>query len=88
MELLHLRAGAMRAVFTDWLRKPLQARSFRDILGSLFINIVNLICVNEKESEMLCSLNVWGNAESGWRRRLTSLRGQPNRRGENRSFTG
>lgn len=56
MELLHLRAGVIRAVVLDWPRRPLRARSLRDILGSL-INIVVSMCVNGEKSEMLCSLN-------------------------------
>lgn len=49
MELLHLRAGMMRAVVMGLLRRPFRVRSFRDILVSLVINIVGLICFNERK---------------------------------------
>lgn len=49
MELLHLRAGTMRAAVMGWLRRPFRVRRFRDILASLVINIVDLICFNERK---------------------------------------
>jgi hypothetical protein len=58
MELLHLRAGAMRAVVTGWLRRPLHVRIFKDILVCFGINMIELICVNGRKSRMFFSLNV------------------------------